>query len=185
MSQEKSATRKCVRRNRTRVGKQVVVASAILLLLAGARLVGSQSNSSAAPSTQQTASPAVPAKANALPLDGLKLTDDQKTRIAKIRQHVEARREATIKNEALNSRPERDNPPEVKPHRDKRDFQGADAGPAEGSPDADRGPTRLRATRAAPGQTDRYRVTSNCASNACRTLARDSVSRSSLIFLSS
>ena len=101
MSQEKSATRKCVRRNRTRVGKRVVVASALLLLLAGARLVGSQSNSSAAPSTPQTASPAVPPKANALPLDGLKLTDDQKTRIAKIRQ-VEARREATIKNEALN-----------------------------------------------------------------------------------
>jgi len=102
MSQEKSATRKCVRRNRTRVGKRVVVASALLLLLAGARLVGSQNNSSAAPSTPQTASPAVPAKANALPLDGLKLTDDQKTRIAKIRQHVEARREATIKNEVLN-----------------------------------------------------------------------------------
>jgi hypothetical protein len=32
----------------------------------------------------------------------LKLTDDQRTRIAKIRQHVEARREAIIKNEALN-----------------------------------------------------------------------------------
>jgi hypothetical protein len=31
----------------------------------------------------------------------LKLTDDQKTRIAKIRQHVEARREAVIKNERL------------------------------------------------------------------------------------
>jgi Spy/CpxP family protein refolding chaperone len=32
----------------------------------------------------------------------LKLTDDQKTRIAKIRQHGEERREAIIKNEALN-----------------------------------------------------------------------------------
>ena len=102
MSQEKCATRKCVRRNRTRVGKRVLVASALLLLLAGPRLVGSQSNSSAAPSTQHPASPAAPARANTLPLDGLKLTDDQKTRIAKIRQHVEARREAIIKNEALN-----------------------------------------------------------------------------------
>jgi Spy/CpxP family protein refolding chaperone len=79
----------------------VLVASALLLLLAGARLVGSQSNSSAAPSTPHTTSLAVPAKANTLPLDGLKLTDDQKTRIAKIRQHSEARREAIIKNEAL------------------------------------------------------------------------------------
>ena len=97
MSQEKCATRKCVR-----VGKRVLVASALLLLLAGPRLVGSQSNSSAAPSTPHTASPAAAANAETLPLEGLKLTDDQKTRIAKIRQHVEARREAIIKNAALN-----------------------------------------------------------------------------------
>ena len=63
---------------------------------------GSQSNSSAAPSTPHTASPAAAANAETLPLEGLKLTDDQKTRIANIRQHVEARREAIIKNEALN-----------------------------------------------------------------------------------
>jgi Spy/CpxP family protein refolding chaperone len=101
MSQEECATRKCGRRTRTRVGNRVLVASALLLLLAGPRLVGSQSNSSAAPSTPHTASPA--ANAETLPLvEGLKLTDDQKTRIAKIRQHVEARREAIIKNEALN-----------------------------------------------------------------------------------
>ena len=102
MSQEKCATRKCVRRNRTRVGKPVLVASALLSLLAGPRLVGSQSNSSAAPSTPHTASPAAAANAETLPLEGLKLTDDQKTKIAKIRQHVKARREAIIKNEALN-----------------------------------------------------------------------------------
>ena len=103
MSQEECATRKCGCRNRTRVGKRVLVASALLLLLAGPRLVGSQSNSSAAPSTPHTASPAAAANAETLPLvEGLKLTDDQKTRIAKIRQHVEARREAIIKNEALN-----------------------------------------------------------------------------------
>ena len=104
MSQEKCATRKCVRRNRTRVGKRVLVASALLLLLAGPRLVGSQSNSPAAPSTPHRASPAAAANAETLPLEleGLKLTDDQKTRIAKIRQHVEVRREAIIKNEALN-----------------------------------------------------------------------------------
>ena len=102
MSQEKCATRKCVRRNRTRVGKLMLVASALLLLLAGPRLIGSQSNSSAVPSTPHTASPAAAANAETLPLEGLKLTDDQKTRIAEIRQHAEARREAIIKNEALN-----------------------------------------------------------------------------------
>jgi Spy/CpxP family protein refolding chaperone len=100
MSQEKCATRN-VRRNRTRVEKRVLVASALLLLLAGPRLVGSQSNSSA-PSTPHTASPAAAANAETLPLEGLKLTDDQKTRIANIRQHVEARREAIIKNGAVN-----------------------------------------------------------------------------------
>lgn len=105
MSQEKCATRKCVR-----VGKRVLVASALLLLLAGPRLVGSQSNSSAAPSTPHTASPAAAANAETLPLEGLKLTDDQKTRIAKIRQHVEARREAIINQKrSVESRPEGDN----------------------------------------------------------------------------
>jgi Spy/CpxP family protein refolding chaperone len=102
MSQKKGATRKWIRRNRTRVGKRVLVASALLLLLAGPRLVGSQSNSSAAPSTPHTAPPAAGANAQTLPLEGLKLTDDQKTRISKIRQHIEARKEAIIKNEALN-----------------------------------------------------------------------------------
>jgi hypothetical protein len=78
---------------------------------------------------------------------------------------------------SVKSRPEGDNPPEVKPHRDQRDFQGADAGPAEGSPEADRGPTRLRATRAASEQTDRDLVNSNCFTNACSTLAHDTVYR--------
>jgi hypothetical protein len=82
-----------------KLDEQVLVASALLLLLAGPRLVG---NSSAAPSTPHTASPAAAANAEALPLGGLKLTDDQKTRIAKIRQLVEARREAIMKNEAVN-----------------------------------------------------------------------------------
>ena len=101
MSQKKCTTRKCVRPNRSLVGKRVLVACGFFLLLAGSRLAGSQSNSSAAPATPHPASPAAPAKAKTLPLDGLKLTDDQKTRIAQIRQDVEERREAVIKNEGL------------------------------------------------------------------------------------
>jgi len=187
MPQEKCATRKCVRRNRTRVGKRVLVAAALLLLLAGPRLVGSQSNSSAAPATPHAASPAVPAKANTLPLDGLKLTDDQKTRIAEIRRHVEARREAIIKNEALN--------------QDRKETILQRLNLIETSeifrvltPDQQKEVQKWIADRRAskqqePASEQTYgdRVTSKCASNTCRTLARTPslVAVSSLIFLSS
>jgi hypothetical protein len=90
------------------------------------------------------------------------------------------RGESNNQKRSIKSRPEGDHPPEVKRHREQRDFQGADAGPAEGSPEADRGPTRLRATRAASEQTDRDRVTSNCFTNTCSTLAHDTVYRCTL-----
>lgn len=95
------ATRKFVRRNRSRVGQRVLVVSGLLLSLTASRLVGSQSNSSGAPATPHPASPAAPAKAETLPIDGLTLTEDQKAKIAQIRQHAELRREAMIKDEGL------------------------------------------------------------------------------------
>ena len=70
-------------------------------MLAASSLVGSQSNSSAAPATPHPPSPAASAKGDTLPLVGLKLTDDQKTKIAQIRQNAESRKEAIIKNDAL------------------------------------------------------------------------------------
>lgn len=101
MLQKKCTTPICVRRNSPCAGKRALVASVFLLLLAVSRLVGSQSSSSGAPATPHAASAAAPARANTLPLDGLKLTDEQKTRIAEIRQNVEARRVAVIKNQGL------------------------------------------------------------------------------------
>ena len=97
MLQGKCTTLKCVRRKGSFVGKRVVVASVFLFLLAASSLVGSQSNSSAAPATPHPPSPAASAKGDTLPLVGLKLTDDQKTKIAQIRQNAESRKEAIIK----------------------------------------------------------------------------------------
>jgi Spy/CpxP family protein refolding chaperone len=101
MLQRKYTTRICFRWNRSFVGQRVLVASVFLFLFAASRLVGSQNNSSTAPATPHPASPAAPAKAGTLPLDGLKLSDDQKTKIAQIRQNGELRREAIIKNDGL------------------------------------------------------------------------------------
>lgn len=104
MSQKRCTTRKCVRRNRNRVGKRVLVVSGFLLLLAVSRSVGSQSNSTGGSETPHAASPAAPGKADTRPIDyfvGLTLTDDQKSKIAQIRQNAELRREAVVKNEKL------------------------------------------------------------------------------------
>ena len=105
MLQKRCTTRKCVRRNRNRVGKRVLVASGLLLLLAAPRLVGSQSNSTGASETPHEASPAAaPARADTRPIDyfaGLTFTDDQKSKIAQIRQNAELRKGAVIKNEKL------------------------------------------------------------------------------------
>ena len=101
MLQGKCTTLKCVRRKGSFVGKRVVVASVFLFLLAASSLVGSQSNSSAPPATPHPPSPAAPAKGDTLPLVGLKLTDDQKSKIAQIRHNTDARRQAVIKNEGL------------------------------------------------------------------------------------
>lgn len=101
MLQRECATPKRVRWNKSLVGKRVLVASVFLFLLAASRLVGSQSNSSTAPATPHPPSPAAPAKTDTLPLDGLKLTDDQKTKIVQIRQNAKLRREALIKDERL------------------------------------------------------------------------------------
>ena len=104
MLQKRCTTLKCVRRNRNRVGKRVLVACGLLLLLVAPRLVGSQSNSSEAPATPHPASPAAPPKRDTHPVDdfaGLTFTDDQKAKIAQIRQNAELRREAVVKNERL------------------------------------------------------------------------------------
>jgi len=100
MLQTKCTTPKCVHRNGSFVGS-VLVASVFLFVLAASRLVGSQSNSPAAPATPHPPSPAASAKADTLPLDGLQLTDDQKTKIAQIRRNAESRREAVLKNDGL------------------------------------------------------------------------------------
>lgn|SRR5215472_18964629 len=100
MLQTKCTTSKCVRRNGSFVGS-VLVVSVFLFLLAASRLVGSQTNSSAAPAAPHPPSPAASVKADTFPLDGLQLTDDQKTKIAQIRQNVESRREAVLKNDGL------------------------------------------------------------------------------------
>ena len=104
MLQKRCTTVKCVRRNRNRVGKRVLVACGLLLLLVAPGLVGSQSNSSEAPATPHPASPAAPPKRDTPPIDdfaGLTFTDDQKAKIAQIRQNAELRREAVVKNERL------------------------------------------------------------------------------------
>jgi Spy/CpxP family protein refolding chaperone len=97
----KYTTPKCVRWNRSFVAQPVLVACVFLYLFAASRLLGSQGNSSTAPATPHPASPAALAKAGTLPLDGLKLTDDQKTKIAQIRQNAESRRESVLKDPAL------------------------------------------------------------------------------------
>ena len=104
MLQKRCTTLKCVRRNRNRVGKRVPVACGLLLLLVAPGLVGSQSNSSEAPATPHPASPAAPPKRDTHPVDdfaGLTFTDDQKAKIAQIRQNAKLRREAVVKNEKL------------------------------------------------------------------------------------
>ena len=104
MLQKRCTTLKCVRRNRNRVGKRVLVACGLLLLLVVPGLVGSQSNSSEAPATPHPASPAAAPKRDTRPIDdfaGLTFTDDQKAKIAEIRQNAKLRREAVVKNERL------------------------------------------------------------------------------------
>ena len=104
MLQKRCTTLKCVRRNRNRVGKRVLVACGLLSLLVAPGLVGSQSNSSEAPATPHPASPAAPPKRDTHPVDdfaGLTFTDDQKAKIAQIRQNAKLRREAVVKNEKL------------------------------------------------------------------------------------
>jgi len=104
MLQKRCTTLKCVRRNRNRVGKRVLVACGLLSLLVAPGLVGSQSNSSEAPATPHPASPAAPPKRDTHPVDdfaGLTFTDDQKAKIAQIRQNAKLRREAVVKNERL------------------------------------------------------------------------------------
>ena len=104
MLQKRCTTRKCVRRDKSRVGQRVLVVSGLLLLFAPSRLVGSQSNSSGAPATPHPALPAAPAKTDTRPIDdfaGLTLTDDQKTKIIQIRQNAKLRREAVVKDERL------------------------------------------------------------------------------------
>jgi len=104
MLQKRCTTLKCVRRNRNRVGKRVLVACGLLLLLVAPGLVGSQSNSSEAPATSHPASPAAPQKRDTRPIDdfaGLTFTDDQKAKIAQIRQNAKLRSEVVVKNERL------------------------------------------------------------------------------------
>jgi len=104
MLQKRCTTLKCVRRNRNRVEKRVLVACGLLLLLVAPGLVGSQSNSSEAPATPHPPSPAAPPKRDTRPIDdfaGLTFTDDQKAKIAQIRQNAKLRREAVVKNEKL------------------------------------------------------------------------------------
>ena len=103
MLQKRCTTLKCVRRHRNRVGKRVLVTCGLLLLLVAPGLVGSQSNSSEAPAPHP-ASPAAPPKRDTRPIDdfaGLTFTDDQKAKIAQIRQNAKLRREAVVKNERL------------------------------------------------------------------------------------
>ena len=102
--QNRCATLKCVRSDWNRIGKQVLVLSGFLLLLVAPGPLGSQSNSSGVPTTPNPASPSAPAKSDTRPIDdfaGLTFTDDQKTKIAQIRQDAGLRREAVVKNERL------------------------------------------------------------------------------------
>ena len=104
MLQNRCTTLKCVRENRNRVGEPMLVVCGFLSLLVAPGLVESQSNSSGAPATPPPASPAAPAKRDTRPIDdfaGLTFTDDQKARIAQIRENAKLRREAVIKNERL------------------------------------------------------------------------------------
>jgi len=102
--QKRCTTLKCVRWNRNRIGKQLLVVCGFLSLLVAPGRVRSQSNSSGAPATPHPASPAAPIKRDTRPIDdfaGLTFTDDQKTKIAQIRQDAGLRREAVVKNERL------------------------------------------------------------------------------------
>ena len=102
--QNRCATLKCVRSDRNRIGKQVLVLSGFLLLLVAPGPLGSQSNSSGVPMTPNPASPPAPAKSDTRPIDdfaGLTLTDGQKAKIAQIRQDAKLRRDAVVKNERL------------------------------------------------------------------------------------
>jgi len=95
---------KCMRQNRNRIGKRVLFVPGFFLLLVASGPAGSQSNSSGTPATSQPASPAAPAKTDARPIGdfaGLTLTDDQKAKIAQIRQNAKLRREAVINDDRL------------------------------------------------------------------------------------
>src|SRR3974390_3431901 len=102
--QKRCTTLKCVRWNRNRIGKQLLVVCGFLSLLVAPGRVRSQSNSSGAPATPHPASPAAPQKRDTRPIDdfaGLTFTDDQKAKIAQIRQNAKLRSEVVVKNERL------------------------------------------------------------------------------------
>ena len=104
MLKKRCSARKCTRRNRNRIGKRVLVVSGFLLLLVASGPAGSQSNSSGTLPTQHPASPTPPAKTDTRPggdFAGLTLTDDQKAKIAQIRQNAKLRRDAVINNHGL------------------------------------------------------------------------------------
>jgi Spy/CpxP family protein refolding chaperone len=104
MLQKRCLALKCTRENRNRIGKRVLVVSGFFLLLAASGPAGSQSNSSGTPATPHPASPVAPAKTDTRPIDdfaGLTLTDDQKAKIAQIRQNAKLRREAVINDDRI------------------------------------------------------------------------------------
>jgi Spy/CpxP family protein refolding chaperone len=106
MLQKRCRALKCMREDRNRIGKRVLLllVPGFFLLLVASAPARSQSNSSGTPATPQPASPTAPAKTDARPTGdfaGLTLTDDQKAKIAQIRQHAKLRREAVINDDRL------------------------------------------------------------------------------------
>lgn len=87
---------------RNRIAKRVVVAFGFLFLCAAP--ASAQSNPPSAAPTQLGASPTARPKKDTPPIDyfaGLTLTDDQKAKIAEIRQNSKSRIDALAKDEKL------------------------------------------------------------------------------------
>jgi Spy/CpxP family protein refolding chaperone len=90
--------------NKNRIAKRVVVAFGFLFLCAARAPASAQSNPPSAAPTPLAASPTARPKKDTPPIDyfaGLTLTDEQKAKIAEIRQNSKSRLDAVVKDEKL------------------------------------------------------------------------------------
>jgi Spy/CpxP family protein refolding chaperone len=90
--------------NKNRIAKRAVVAFGFLFLCAARAPASAQSNPPSAAPTPLAASPTARPKKDTPPIDyfaGLTLTDDQKAKIAEIRQNSKSRVDAVVKDEKL------------------------------------------------------------------------------------